>query len=456
MRCSRWRSSAAACCATAGAASSARTAPTRRRFVWSLAWWPHAIEHGLHPLLIDLVYAPDGWNLAWTSAIPGPALLAWPLTAAFGPIPAYDVLALAAPGARRLVRVPALPRAAARARWRRWPAASSSASAATRPPRRSTTSTSRSSSRSRWPASSSRATCAARSPTAGSSRCSRSASLGVFATFLETLFWATLGGAFALGAGLALTRGASARCSSAACCWARWPTPSRCSRPRRTCGSRSRIPIRSAISGRGYELDLANLIVPTRVTELRPGLVHDLAEQLGGNNLTEQVGYVGPVLPALAGFALWERAARAARARARADDRRRHAVRARLTARRGRAPHVPRAAVDARRRPAAGEPRAARSAPSCSCGSRSRCVVALLPRRAAGRLRWLAFGLMALTLVPSLDGRLWVTRLDRPALFEEDRWRDGRAPGRERADHPASLRRARRCCGRRRPASASA
>ena len=31
--------------------------------------------------------------------------------------------------------------------------------------------------------------------------------LGIFATFLETLFWATLGGAVAVGAGLALTRG---------------------------------------------------------------------------------------------------------------------------------------------------------------------------------------------------------------------------------------------------------
>ena len=61
------------------------------------------------------------------------------------------------------------------------------------------------------------------------------------------------------------------------------------------------------ISGRGYELDLANLLVPTRVTELRPPPLHDLAEQLGSNNLTEQLGYVGPVLPALAGFALWER-----------------------------------------------------------------------------------------------------------------------------------------------------
>ena len=46
-----------------------------------------------------------------------------------------------------------------------------------------------------------------------------------------------------------------------------------------------------------------------------------------------------------------------------------------------------------------------------------------------GRARWLAFGLVALTLLPSLDGSLWVTRLDRPALFEGDRWRSLIHPG---------------------------
>src|SRR4029077_14646814 len=43
--------------------------------------------------------------------------------------------------------------------------------------------------------------------------------------------------------------------------------------------------------------------------------------------------------------------------------------------------------------------------------------------------RWLAFGLVALTLLPSLDGSLWVTRLDRPGLFEGDRWRSLIHPG---------------------------
>ncbi len=46
-----------------------------------------------------------------------------------------------------------------------------------------------------------------------------------------------------------------------------------------------------------------------------------------------------------------------------------------------------------------------------------------------GRLRWLVFGLLALTLVPSLDGSLWVTKLERPALFEDDRWRAVVHPG---------------------------
>jgi hypothetical protein len=47
----------------------------------------------------------------------------------------------------------------------------------------------------------------------------------------------------------------------------------------------------------------------------------------------------------------------------------------------------------------------------------------------AGPARWVVFGLLALTLLPSLDGSLWVTRLDRPALFQGDRWRSLVHPG---------------------------
>jgi hypothetical protein len=66
-------------------------------FMWALEWWPHAITHGVHSMQSDLVYAPDGWNLAWTTVIPGPALLLWPVTAVLGSVAAYNLLALSAP-----------------------------------------------------------------------------------------------------------------------------------------------------------------------------------------------------------------------------------------------------------------------------------------------------------------------------------------------------------------------
>jgi hypothetical protein len=49
-------------------------------------------------------------------------------------------------------------------------------------------------------------------------------------------------------------------------------------------------------------------------------------------------------------------------------------------------------------------------------------LVALFLAR-GGRARWIVFGLLAATLAPNPDGGLWVTRLDRPALFQDDRWR---------------------------------
>jgi hypothetical protein len=55
-------------------------------------------------------------------------------------------------------------------------------------------------------------------------------------------------------------------------------------------------------------------------------------------------------------------------------------------------------------------------------------LVALFLSR-AGPARWAVFGLLALTLLPSLDGSLWVTRLDRPALFEGSRWQAVVHPG---------------------------
>lgn len=66
-------------------------------FVWFLAWWPHAVAHGLNPFHTTLVWAPDGLNLAWTTSIPTGALLLAPVTLAFGPVVAFNVAALLAP-----------------------------------------------------------------------------------------------------------------------------------------------------------------------------------------------------------------------------------------------------------------------------------------------------------------------------------------------------------------------
>jgi len=66
-------------------------------YVWSFAWWPHAIGSWTNPLVSHALYAPDGVNLAWTLTVPGLALVFSPLTAAAGPVVAYNVAALLMP-----------------------------------------------------------------------------------------------------------------------------------------------------------------------------------------------------------------------------------------------------------------------------------------------------------------------------------------------------------------------
>ena len=66
-------------------------------FMWFLAWWPHAITSLENPLVTDALLAPHGVNLAWTTAIPGPAVALAPVTLAFGPVVSYNVLMVASP-----------------------------------------------------------------------------------------------------------------------------------------------------------------------------------------------------------------------------------------------------------------------------------------------------------------------------------------------------------------------
>jgi hypothetical protein len=65
--------------------------------IWSFAWWPHAIGSWTNPLVTDVLYAPDGVNLAWTATAPALALAFSPLTVLFGPVAAYNVAALLLP-----------------------------------------------------------------------------------------------------------------------------------------------------------------------------------------------------------------------------------------------------------------------------------------------------------------------------------------------------------------------
>ncbi|MGZ6243972.1 MAG: hypothetical protein ACXWN9_15490, partial [Candidatus Binataceae bacterium] len=66
-------------------------------FIWCLVWWPYAIAHHLNPFVTRLIFAPAGFNLTWSTSIPLLSLLALPLTAAVGPITAFNLLCVACP-----------------------------------------------------------------------------------------------------------------------------------------------------------------------------------------------------------------------------------------------------------------------------------------------------------------------------------------------------------------------
>jgi hypothetical protein len=66
-------------------------------FMWGLAWYPHALTHGLDPLFTNNVFAPSGYNLAWSTTLPAPALLMWPITTRFGPLVSFNLLCILTP-----------------------------------------------------------------------------------------------------------------------------------------------------------------------------------------------------------------------------------------------------------------------------------------------------------------------------------------------------------------------
>src|SRR5262245_54625444 len=63
---------------------------------WSLRFWPWAIAHGVAPWHTSLLWAPTGFSTLWLTTIPGPALVAAPLTLTIGLIATYDLLVVVA------------------------------------------------------------------------------------------------------------------------------------------------------------------------------------------------------------------------------------------------------------------------------------------------------------------------------------------------------------------------
>jgi hypothetical protein len=65
--------------------------------IWFLAWWPHALLHGLNPFVTHAMFYPEGYNLTWATSMPLPAMIAAPITLGFGPEVSWNLIALAAP-----------------------------------------------------------------------------------------------------------------------------------------------------------------------------------------------------------------------------------------------------------------------------------------------------------------------------------------------------------------------
>jgi hypothetical protein len=66
-------------------------------FIWAFAWWPHAIAHGINPIVTHAIWEPEGFNLAWATSVPGLAIAFAPLTYLFGPVLAYNVASVLMP-----------------------------------------------------------------------------------------------------------------------------------------------------------------------------------------------------------------------------------------------------------------------------------------------------------------------------------------------------------------------
>jgi hypothetical protein len=65
--------------------------------MWLLAWWPHALLHGLNPFVTHQVFYPEGYNLEWSASMPLEGILLAPITLGFSPAVTWNIIQLASP-----------------------------------------------------------------------------------------------------------------------------------------------------------------------------------------------------------------------------------------------------------------------------------------------------------------------------------------------------------------------
>lgn len=80
-----------------GSVCACSATPDPTQWLWGFVWIPYALTHGLNPLITHAIWTPGGLDLAAVADAPITALPGSPITWLFGPIVAYNVLAIAAP-----------------------------------------------------------------------------------------------------------------------------------------------------------------------------------------------------------------------------------------------------------------------------------------------------------------------------------------------------------------------
>ena len=66
-------------------------------FIWFINWWTYSIMHGLNPFFTKFIWAPNGFNLAWSTSIPSISLAMTPITLIWGAVMSFNILVILTP-----------------------------------------------------------------------------------------------------------------------------------------------------------------------------------------------------------------------------------------------------------------------------------------------------------------------------------------------------------------------